>query len=177
MQAIKTERYDLSPLDRLEAESIHILREATAECARPVMMLSAGRDSSVLLHLARKAFHPGPIPFPMLVDSAGDRDEEAVRQHDVVIGNARREEGRMGAGERIFSLRDRHGQRDPKSQRPELWKLFNARVAPGESLWVFPLSNWTGLDVGRYIEREAIGEFTGLAPNGSLEQKKHERCF
>ena len=182
MRETKTERYALSPLDRVEAESIHILREATVESARPVMLFSAGNDSPVLLRLAQKAFFPGPIPFPVLhVDTAGEsprmcefrdracarlgvrlivhRDGAAVREFDTVIAGARREEGLPQAQERIFSHRDRHGQADPKSMRPELWNLYNTRVASGESLRVFPLSNWTGLDVRRYVEREAIAVF------------------
>ena len=182
MRETKTERYDLSPLDRLEAESIHILREATVESARPVMMYSADNDSSVLLHLAKKAFFPGPIPFPMLhVDTAGEsgaarefrertcerlgvrlivgRDEAAVREFDTVIAGGRREGGRSQAKERIFSFRDRHSEGAQKLQRPELWNLYNTRVASGESLQVFPLSNWTELDVRSYVEREAIPVF------------------
>ena len=182
MRETKTERYALSPLDRLEAESIHILREAAVESARPVMLFSAGNDSSVLLRLAQKAFFPGAIPFPLLhVDTAGEspemcafrdrtcarlgvrlivhRDDDAVGEFDTVIAGARREGGPQQAKERIFSLRDRHGQVDPKSQRPELWNIYNTRVASGESLRVFPLSNWTELDVASYVEREAIPVF------------------
>jgi sulfate adenylyltransferase subunit 2 len=202
------ESYDLGTLDWLEAESIHVLREVAGEFERPVMLYSVGKDSSVMLHLARKAFHPGAIPFPLLhVDTSYKFDEmyafrdefcarigadlrvfryeaaladgvnpwdlgtvrccaqlktrallEALRagQYDAAIGGARREEERSRAKERIFSVRDVHGQWDPKSQRPELWNLYNGRVAPGESVRVFPLSNWTELDVWRYIERERI---------------------
>jgi sulfate adenylyltransferase subunit 2 len=198
----------LQVLDRLEAESIHILREAAAAFERPVMMYSVGKDSSVLLRLSQKAFHPGSIPYPLLhVDTSykfpemyafrdrtcaalglelivhrneaaldaktnpwslgtvaccgqlktkGLLDALAAGSFDAVIGGARREEERSRAKERIFSYRDRHGQWDPKSQRPELWNLYNTRVGPGESVRVFPLSNWTELDIWRYIEREEI---------------------
>jgi sulfate adenylyltransferase subunit 2 len=208
MGTASPERYALPLLDRLEAESIHIFREAVAEGERPVMMYSVGKDSSVMLRLAQKAFFPGPIPFPLLhVDTAYKfaqmyefrdrtcaelglnlivhRNEEAVRdganpwdlgtvaccgqlktqgllgaleagRFDMVIGGARREEERSRAKERVFSFRDRHGQWNPKAQRPELWNLYNTRVGPGESLRVFPLSNWTELDVWRYIAREDI---------------------
>ena len=203
-----SERYDLTVLDRLEAESIHIFREAAAEGQKPVMMYSVGKDSSVMLRLAQKAFHPGRIPFPLLhvdtgfkfpemyafrdrvcaeagVDLIVHRNERAIGAganpydlgtfaccgqlktegllgalakggFDVVIGGARREEERSRAKERIFSFRDRHGQWDPRAQRPELWNLYNTRIGPGESLRVFPLSNWTELDIWRYIERERI---------------------
>jgi len=203
-----TESYSLSVLRRLEAESIHIMREVAAEFARPVMMYSIGKDSSVLLRLARKAFHPGRVPFPLLhIDTAykfaemyAFRDRVCAEQgvelrvmrndaaiaadtnpwdlgtvrccgllktqgllgaleagnYDAVIGGARREEERSRAKERIFSFRDQHGQWDPKNQRPELWNLYNGRIHPGESIRVFPLSNWTELDIWRYIEQESI---------------------
>ncbi|MFO1316093.1 MAG: sulfate adenylyltransferase subunit CysD [Burkholderiales bacterium] len=203
-----TETFSLSVLRRLEAESIHILREVAAEFERPVLMYSVGKDSSVLLRLAQKAFHPGRIPFPLLhIDTAykfpemyAFRDRacaeagvelrvlrneaalaadanpwdlgtvkccgllktqgllEALRagNYDAVIGGARREEERSRAKERIYSFRDRHGQWDPKNQRPELWNLYNGRVLPGESIRVFPLSNWTEIDVWRYIAQEDI---------------------
>jgi sulfate adenylyltransferase subunit 2 len=208
MAAVSNEHYQLALLDRLEADSIHIFREAAAEGERPVMMYSVGKDSSVMLRLAQKAFYPGPLPFPLLhVDTAYKfeemyafrdracaaagarlivhRNEAAVAaganpwdlgtvaccgqlktkgllgalaagRFDVVIGGARREEERSRAKERVFSVRDSHGQWDPKAQRPELWNLYNARMAAGESLRVFPLSNWTELDIWRYIERESI---------------------
>jgi sulfate adenylyltransferase subunit 2 len=195
-------------LDALEAESIHIFREAVAESERPVMMYSVGKDSSVMLRLARKAFHPASLPFPLLHVDTGykfpemyafrdqacseigatlivHRNEAAVAaganpwdlgtvaccgqlktqgllgalragRFDAVIGGARREEERSRAKERVFSFRDRHGQWDPKSQRPELWNLYNTRIGPEESIRVFPLSDWTELDIWRYIEREAI---------------------
>ena len=202
------ETYSLSVLRRLEAESIHIFREVAAEFERPVLMYSVGKDSSVLLRLAQKAFHPGRVPFPVLhVDTgfkfpemyefrdrvcaelglelrvAGNRPAiaadtnpwdlgtvkccgllktqgllEALRagNYDAVIGGARREEERSRAKERIYSFRDAHGQWDPKNQRPELWSLYNGRIEPGESIRVFPLSNWTELDIWRYIEAESI---------------------
>jgi len=199
------------PLDHLralEAESIHIIREVVAEFERPVMLYSIGKDSSVLLRLAQKAFHPGPIPFPLLhVDTtykfremidfrdqytreigarlivhtnqsaldAGAQpfalgtqrccgllktrallDALAAGNFDAAFGGARRDEEKSRAKERVFSLRDSHGQWDPKNQRPELWNLLNGRVHPGESIRVFPLSNWTEIDVWRYIEAERI---------------------
>jgi len=202
------ERYSLSVLSVLEAESIHILREVGAECERPVMMYSVGKDSSTMVRLAQKAFHPGRIPFPLLhIDTAYKfpemyefrdrycseigvelrvhRNEEALvadanpwdlgtvkccallktqgllgglrqGEYDAVIGGARREEERSRAKERIYSFRDAHGQWDPKNQRPELWSVYNGKVNPGESIRVFPLSNWTELDVWRYIELEKI---------------------
>ncbi|MEO8508490.1 MAG: sulfate adenylyltransferase subunit CysD [Betaproteobacteria bacterium] len=205
---MSTENFTLSVLRRLEAESIHILREVAAEFDRPVMMYSIGKDSSVLLRLAQKAFHPGPIPFPLLhIDTAFKfpemyafrdrtcaeagvelrvlRNEAALAadanpwdlgtvkccgllktrglldalkagNYEAVIGGARREEERSRAKERIYSFRDRHGQWDPKNQRPELWNLYNGRIQPGESMRVFPLSNWTELDIWRYIAHESI---------------------
>jgi sulfate adenylyltransferase subunit 2 len=198
----------LTHLQRLEAEAIHIIREAVAEAERPVMMYSVGKDSSVMLHLAMKAFHPGPIPFPLLhVDTTWKfRDMYAFRdvipqrygaelivhrnpdcvarginpfdhgsamhtdlwkteglkqaidihRFDLAFGGARRDEEKSRAKERVFSLRTAQHQWDPKQQRPELWSLYNARHAPGESLRVFPLSNWTELDVWQYILREEI---------------------
>jgi len=195
-------------LRTLEAEGIHILREVVAECERPVMLYSIGKDSSVLLRLAQKAFYPGPIPFPLLhIDTTykfremiefrdrcaaevGARlivhtNREAIAdgtqpflvgtqrccallktralldalkegEFDAAFGGARRDEERSRAKERIFSLRDARGQWDPKHQRPELWHLLNGRVRPGESLRVFPLSNWTEIDVWRYIALEQI---------------------
>jgi sulfate adenylyltransferase subunit 2 len=192
----------------LEAESIHIMREVVAECARPVMLYSIGKDSSVLLRLAQKAFHPGPIPFPLLhVDTTykfremiefrdrhlaeiGARlivhtNEQAIADgtqpflagtqqccgllktralldalqaggFDAALGGARRDEERSRAKERIFSLRDARGQWDPRRQRPELWNLLNGRLGAGESLRVFPLSNWTELDVWQYIDAERL---------------------
>lgn len=198
----------LTHLAMLEAESIHILREVVAEFERPVMLYSIGKDSSVLLRLAQKAFYPGPIPFPLLhVDTtykfremiewrdqcaalAGVRlivhtnraavaagtqpfavgtqrccgllkttallDALAEGGFDAAFGGARRDEERSRAKERVFSLRDARGQWDPKRQRPEPWDLLNSRLAPGESVRVFPLSNWTELDVWQYIDAEQI---------------------
>ncbi|MBV9526988.1 sulfate adenylyltransferase subunit CysD [Sphingomonas sp.] len=197
----------LSHLDRVEAESIHIIRETVAETSRPVMLYSMGKDSAVMLHLARKAFYPGPLPFPLLhVDTTwkfrdmyANRDAVAAHegtelliwrnpeaqaqdinpfdhgplhtdmwktqglrqaldhyQFDAAFGGARRDEEKSRAKERIFSFRDRNHRWDPKRQRPELWALYNARVAQGESMRVFPLSNWTELDVWQYIAREKI---------------------
>src|SRR5579863_4783609 len=195
-------------LRRLEAESIEILREVVAEFQRPVMLYSIGKDSSVLLRLAQKAFFPGPIPFPLMhVDTSYKfkemiefrdrytrelgvellvyRNEEALQEgaqpftlgtqrccgllktkalldglakwnFDAAIGGARRDEEKSRAKERIFSFRDSHGQWDPKNQRPELWNLFNSRIEPGESIRVFPLSNWTEMDVWQYIHLERI---------------------
>jgi sulfate adenylyltransferase subunit 2 len=192
----------------LEAESIHILREVAAECERPVMMYSVGKDSSTMVRLAQKAFYPGKIPFPLLhidtsykfpemyefrdrfcheigVELRVHRNEDALTgnanpwdfgtvkccallktqgllsglrlgDYDAVIGGARREEERSRAKERVYSFRDVHGQWDPKNQRPELWNLYNGKVNPGESIRVFPLSNWTELDIWRYIELENI---------------------
>src|SRR5688500_6304126 len=198
----------LDHLRALEAESIHILREVVAEFERPVMLYSIGKDSSVMLRLAQKAFHPGPIPFPLLhVDTTykfremiqfrddmaravGARlivhtNEEAIGDgtqpfkvgtqrccgalktkslldalqagaFDAAFGGARRDEERSRAKERIFSLRDANGQWDPKRQRPELWQLLNSRIRTGESIRVFPLSNWTEIDVWNYIHVEKI---------------------
>jgi sulfate adenylyltransferase subunit 2 len=198
----------LTHLQRLEAESMHIMREVVAECERPVMLYSIGKDSSVLLHLALKAFYPARPPFPFLhVDTTWKfremitfRDETARRlgldlrvhinrsgvemginpfehgsalhtdimktqalkqaldQHrfDAAIGGARRDEEKSRAKERVFSVRSPQHRWDPKQQRPELWRLYNARMAKGESLRVFPLSNWTELDVWEYISAENI---------------------
>jgi len=198
----------LGHLRLLEAESIHIMREVASEFQRPVMLYSIGKDSSVLLRLAQKAFHPAPIPFPLLhIDTTykfremiefRDRytaeigaklivytNREAIddganpyrlgtqrccgllktkalldglRQggFDAAIGGARRDEEKSRAKERIFSFRDERGQWDPKNQRPELWNLFNARIHPGESLRIFPLSNWTEMDIWQYIHAENI---------------------
>ena len=197
-----------SHLARLEAESIYILRETAAEFANPVLLYSIGKDSQVLLHLARKAFHPAPVPFPLLhVDTTwkfremyafrdrfvaqhglklivhqnkralaeginpfdyssqkythamktqGLLDALAVHGFDAALGGARRDEEKSRAKERVFSFRDRNGQWEPRRQRPELWSLFNGRVDAGESMRVFPLSNWTELDVWNYVLEERI---------------------
>lgn len=198
----------LSHLRALEAESIHILRETAAQFRNPVLLYSIGKDSSVLVHLARKAFYPGRIPFPLLhIDTTYEypemiefRDrftkeidadlrvytnEEAIAQganpydlgtskccsllrtkalvdglksgnYDAALGGARRDEEKSRAKERVFSFRDKDGRWDPRNQRPELWNLYNGKVDPGESIRVFPLSNWTEMDVWRYIELESI---------------------
>jgi sulfate adenylyltransferase subunit 2 len=198
----------LSYLKTLEAESIHILREVASEFQKPVMLYSIGKDSSVMLRLAQKAFFPGPIPFPLLhvdttykfremiefrdsytrqvgvrlivhtnreaIDAGADPFRlgtsrccgllktqallDALREggFDAAFGGARRDEEKSRAKERIYSFRDRRGQWDPKNQRPELWNLYNGRVEPGESIRVFPLSNWTELDVWEYIHAENI---------------------
>jgi len=195
-------------LRALEAESIYILREAVAEFARPVMLYSIGKDSSVMLRLAQKAFYPGKIPFPLLhVDTSykfpemiefRDRytkeigaelivhqNKEALQaganpfslgtqkccgllktkslldaleegDFNAAFGGARRDEEKSRAKERIYSFRDSHGQWDPKNQRPELWNIFNSRIDKGESIRVFPLSNWTELDIWLYIHAENI---------------------
>ena len=204
----RTSRARLTHLERLEAESIHILREVVAECDRPVMLYSIGKDSSVMLHLATKAFHPAAPPFPLLhVDTTWKframyefRDQAAKRAgmdllvhvnaeglaqgigpvthgsqvhtdvmktqalkqaldrygFDAAFGGARRDEEKSRAKERIFSFRSTAHRWDPKRQRPELWALYNARKLRGESLRVFPLSNWTELDVWQYIHLERI---------------------
>jgi sulfate adenylyltransferase subunit 2 len=198
----------LTHLDDLEAESIHIMREAVAESEHPVMLYSVGKDSSVMLQLARKAFYPAPPPFPLLhVDTTWKframyemRDRMAAEsgmellvhqnpecialginpfdngssvhtdmwktqglkqaldqwKFDVAFGGARRDEEKSRAKERIFSIRSKNHQWDPKSQRPELWRTYNVRRAPGETMRVFPLSNWTELDVWQYIYLESI---------------------
>jgi len=201
-------RARLTHLQRLEAESIHIMRETVGEVENPVMMYSIGKDSAVMLHLARKAFHPAPMPFPLLhVDttwkfremyefrskvveehgldlivhhnpecvsmginpfdhgSATHTDQwkteglkQALELHkfDAAFGGARRDEEKSRAKERVFSLRSSEHRWDPKLQRPELWRLYNGRKNRGESIRVFPLSNWTELDVWQYIRREQI---------------------
>ena len=199
---------ELTHLQRLEAESIHIMREVVAECDNPVMMYSIGKDSSVMLHLAMKAFYPAKPPFPLLhVDTTWKfkemikfRDETAARlgldllvhinqegveqgigpfshgsqihtdvmktqalkqaldkyKFDAAFGGARRDEEKSRAKERVFSIRSAQHRWDPKKQRPELWRLYNARKAKDESIRVFPLSNWTELDVWQYIYLENI---------------------
>lgn len=198
----------LSHLDQLEAESIHVFREVAAEAQNPVMLFSIGKDSGVMLELARRAFAPAPVPFPLLhIDCCWDfqdmyrlRDElasryglrilvhqsaeakdprinpfdvqsneftrltlteslkQALTQHgfDVAFGGGRRDEEKSRAKERIFSFRDSRHQWDPKNQRPELWNLYNQRVKPGESIRVFPLSNWTEMDVWLYSDLRKI---------------------
>ncbi|MFI9531759.1 sulfate adenylyltransferase subunit CysD [Nocardia fusca] len=198
----------LTHLQRLEADSIQIIREAVAESERPVMLYSIGKDSSVLLHLARKAFRPSRLPFPLLhvdttwkfqamyafrdaVAAEPDLDlivhrnpeclaqginpfdhgsavhtqmwkteglKQALDEHrfDLAFGGARRDEEKSRAKERVFSIRSQQHRWDPRRQRPELWRLYNASKRPGESVRVFPLSNWTELDIWQYIHRERI---------------------
>ncbi|TSK08190.1 MAG: sulfate adenylyltransferase subunit CysD [Geobacter sp.] len=199
---------NLTHLQQLEAESIHIIREVVAEFENPVMLYSIGKDSAVMLHLARKAFYPAPPPFPLLhvdttwkfrdmIDFRGRMakesgmellvhvNEEGVKKgvspfthgsalytdvmkteglkqaldkykFDAAFGGARRDEEKSRAKERIFSFRSANHRWDPKNQRPELWSLYNTRVKPGESIRVFPLSNWTELDIWQYIHLEEI---------------------
>ena len=198
----------LSHLRALEAESIHILREVVAEFANPVMLYSVGKDSSVMLRLAQKAFFPAKIPFPVLHVDTGYKfkemyefrdnlakelglnlivhtNQEALDAgtnpfklgtqkccallktralldaltaggYDAAFGGARRDEEKSRAKERIYSFRDKFGQWDPKNQRPELWNVYNAKIEKGETIRVFPLSNWTELDIWRYIEADKI---------------------
>jgi sulfate adenylyltransferase subunit 2 len=198
--------YELTNLQTLEAESIHIFREVAAEFERPVLLFSGGKDSVVMLHVAKKAFWPAKIPFPVMhvdtghnfpevlefrdstVEKLGVRlvvasvqesiDKGRVRerpdgirnplqtvtlldgilegQFDAVFGGARRDEEKARAKERVFSFRDEFGQWDPKNQRPELWSLYNGRHQKGEHIRVFPLSNWTELDIWQYIAEEQI---------------------
>ena len=198
----------LTHLRALEAESIHIIREVAAEFARPVMLYSIGKDSSVMVRLAQKAFYPGPMPFPLLHIDTTYKFREMIEFRDnfvrevsarlivhtnrkaiddgaspfllgtqkccgllktralldaleeggfdAAFGGARRDEEKSRAKERIFSFRDRYGQWDPKNQRPELWNIFNGRIDKGETIRVFPLSNWTEMDVWHYIHLENI---------------------
>lgn len=202
-----THTFSLPHLDMLESESIFIMREAAAECARPVLLFSGGKDSAVLLRLAEKAFRPGHFPFPVLHIDTGHNFPEAIAfrdqrmadlgeplivrsvqdsidsgrvieqkgdpsrnrlqttvlldaiaefRFDCAFGGARRDEDKARSKERIFSYRDEFGHWNPKQQRPELWNLFNARVRPGEHIRVFPLSNWTELDIWQYIAQESL---------------------
>ena len=151
---------NLTHLQRLEAESIHIMREVVAEAERPVMLYSIGKDSAVMLHLAKKAFFPAPTRLPLL---HGDMwKTEGLKQaldhygFDAAFGGARRDEEKSRAKERVFSFRSTNHRWDPKNQRPELWNLYNARKAKGESIRVFPISNWTELDIWQYIHLENI---------------------
>jgi sulfate adenylyltransferase subunit 2 len=199
--------YELSHLDKLEAEAVHIFREVAATIEKPAMLFSGGKDSVVMLHLAVKAFWPAPVPFPVMhVDTGQNFDEviafrdrtveryglnlivakvqddiDAGRVHEdypgaprnrlqtttllrgiaenqfgAVFGGARRDEEKARAKERVFSFRDEFGQWDPRNQRPELWNLYNGRHRKGENIRVFPLSNWTELDIWSYIEAEGI---------------------
>jgi sulfate adenylyltransferase subunit 2 len=200
--------YQLSQLDVLEAEAIHVMREVAAEFERPVLLFSGGKDSIVMLALAERAFRPAKIPFPVMhIDTGHNFDEvlafrdrrvqelgirlvvasvqesidagrvveetgrwasrnrlqtttlvDAIADHrfDAVFGGARRDEEKARAKERVFSFRDEFSQWDPKNQRPELWNLYNTKTRRGEHIRVFPLSNWTELDIWHYIEREAL---------------------
>ena len=205
---VVTTTYELSHLQAIESEGIHIIREVAAEFERPVLLFSGGKDSIVMLRLAEKAFWPCPIPFPVMhVDTGHNFDEvidfrdrrvaevgarlvvasvqddidagrvvedqgpkasrnrlqtttllRAIEEgrYDAVFGGARRDEEKARAKERVFSFRDEFGQWDPKNQRPELWSLYNGRHRPGEHIRVFPLSNWTELDIWQYIAQEGI---------------------
>ena len=198
----------LSHLDALEAESVHIFREVAAQFERPGMLFSGGKDSVVMFHLARKAFWPAPMPFPLMHVDTGHNFDEVIEyrdrvvaetgvqlivsyvqddidagrvveetgvgtsrnrlqtaallrgiqenRFDAVFGGARRDEEKARAKERVFSFRDAFGAWDPRAQRPELWKLYNGKHRKGEHIRVFPLSNWTELDIWQYIEREDI---------------------
>ncbi|MBT3248112.1 MAG: sulfate adenylyltransferase subunit CysD [Actinobacteria bacterium] len=200
--------YELSHLDQLEAESVHIFREVAAEFERPCLLFSGGKDSIVMLHLAQKAFWPARLPFPMMhvdtghnfpevldyrdrrieetgarlvvasvqqaiddgrvIEETGPRASrnrlqtttllDAIEEHrfDALFGGARRDEEKARAKERVYSFRDDFGQWDPKNQRPELWNLYNGRLNQGEHIRVFPISNWTELDIWQYIQRENI---------------------
>ena len=200
--------YHKSHLDQLESEGIYVIREVAAQFERPVLLFSGGKDSIVMTHLARKAFHPGRIPFPLLhvdtghnfpetiafrdrlvenlgvdlivcsvqasIDAGRVREETGphasrnalqtvtllvgLREHrvDAALGGGRRDEEKARAKERFFSHRDRFGQWDPKNQRPELWRTYNTRINKGETMRVFPLSNWTELDIWQYIRDENI---------------------
>jgi len=208
MSENRISKHKLTQLEALEAESIHIMREVVAEFRNPVMLYSVGKDSSVMLHLARKAFYPAPLPFSLLHVDTGfkfkemyefrdsftkeigadlivRRNEAAIGRgmnpkefgvarccgalktkglldaleeggYDAAFGGARRDEERSRAKERVFSMRDEFGQWDPKNQRPELWSLYNGRIHDGESVRVFPISNWTEMDVWLYILKEDI---------------------
>jgi len=149
--------YSLSQLDSLEAESIHVIREVAAEFERPVLLFSGGKDSLVMLALAERAFWPARVPFPVMhVDTGHNFPEVIEHQFDAVFGGARRDEEKARAKERVFSFRDEFGQWDPKNQRPELWGIYNTRIRRGEHIRVFPLSNWTELDIWEYISRENL---------------------
>jgi sulfate adenylyltransferase subunit 2 len=203
-----TSTYELTHLELLEAEAVHIFREVAATCERPALLFSGGKDSVVMLHVAVKAFWPAPVPFPVMHIDTGENFDEVIEFRDrtveqlgvqlivssvqddidagrsveetgarasrnrlqttallrgitenrfgAVFGGARRDEEKARAKERVFSFRDEWGQWDPRNQRPELWSLYNARHRKGEHLRVFPLSNWTELDIWTYIRDERI---------------------
>lgn len=225
----------LTHLKQLEAESIHIIREVAAEFQNPVMLYSIGKDSAVMLHLARKAFYPGKLPFPVLHVDTGWKFQEMYRFRekmvkemdlellvhqnpegvaqgvnpfthgsavhtdvmktqglkqaldkygfDAAFGGARRDEEKSRAKERVYSFRDKHHRWDPKNQRPELWNIYNGKVHKGESIRVFPLSNWTELDIWQYIYLESIpivplyfaGEREVVELNGALVMLDDDR--
>jgi sulfate adenylyltransferase subunit 2 len=200
--------YELSHLDKLEAEAVHIMREVAATIERPALLFSGGKDSVVMLHIATKAFWPAPVPFPVMHIDTGENFDEVLEYRDRVVaerglrlivasvqddidagrsvedtgpratrnrlqtvtllrgitenqfgavfGGARRDEEKARAKERVFSFRDEFGQWDPRNQRPELWSLYNGRHRKGENIRVFPLSNWTELDIWTYIRDEGI---------------------
>ena len=141
---------ELSHLDELEAEAIYIIREVAAECEKPVMLYSIGKDSSVMLHLAMKAFYPEKPPFPFLHVNTTWKFKEMIEFRD------RRDEEKSRAKERIFSFRNEHHAWDPKNQRPEMWKLYNSQIQKHQEVRVFPLSNGTETDIWQYIRREKI---------------------
>jgi len=146
-------------LKALEAESIEIMRETAASYKQPVMMYSIGKDSSVLLHLAKKAFYPAPIPFPVLHIDTTWKFKEMIAFRDQAVAKAgakRRDEEKSRAKERIFSVREAGHKWDPRNQRPELWHTYNTRLAPGQTMRVFPISDWTELDIWAYIMQEDI---------------------
>ena len=143
-------------LDELEAEAIYVIREAFAQFEHPGILFSGGKDSIVVTHLAAKAFAPAKLPFPLVHIDTGHNFPETLAYRDALVGGARRDEENARAKERFFSHRDDLGQWDPKNQRPELWNLFNGKKRPGEHFRVFPISNWTELDVWHYIRREGI---------------------
>jgi len=155
--------YELSHLEALEAESIHIFREVAAEFEHPVLLFSGGKDSLVLLRLAEKAFRPGRFPFPIMHVDTGHNFPEVIEFRDRLIESlgerlivASVQEERARAKERVFSFRDDFGQWEPKRQRPEVWALYNGRIRKGEHVRVFPISNWTELDVWQYIAQERL---------------------
>ncbi len=223
--------YNLTHLKQLEAESIHIIREVVSEFQNPVMLYSVGKDSAVLVHLARKAFYPAKPPFPLLhVDTTwkfremiefresyarkelgldlivyineegrkhnlhpsedSERHTELMKtdalkqaldkyEFDAAFGGARRDEEKSRAKERVFSFRDKNHRWDPKNQRPELWNLYNSRVNKGESIRVFPMSNWTELDVWQYIHLETDSDCASVLcrrASGGLSRWHHDHA-
>jgi sulfate adenylyltransferase subunit 2 len=149
-------RRELEHLEVLEAEAIHIFREVAAELEKPVLLFSGGKDSIVLLRLAEKAFRPGRFPFPLMHVDTGHNFPEVIEFRDRRVGELGERLIVASAKERIFSFRDDFGSWDPRNQRPELWNLYNGRIRRGEHVRVFPLSNWTELDVWQYIMAEEL---------------------